>query len=93
MRGKFDFDILSICYYYFLYFYYRELLENSIAPKQQRLSASDQAQLIELLILKDSELKDTIKVSIALWSVYTFLFTNSMLCAKMYAVLYIYIYI
>ncbi|XP_068204352.1 mediator of RNA polymerase II transcription subunit 4 isoform X2 [Palaemon carinicauda] len=41
----------------------KELLENSIAPKQQRLSASDQAQLIELLILKDNELKDTIKLA------------------------------
>ena len=41
----------------------RELLENSIAPKQQRLSSSDLAQLVELLILKDAELKETIQVS------------------------------
>ncbi|KAK8746010.1 hypothetical protein OTU49_017223 [Cherax quadricarinatus] len=41
----------------------KELLENSIAPKQQRLSASELAQLVELLILKDAELKDTIKLA------------------------------
>ncbi|XP_071547210.1 mediator of RNA polymerase II transcription subunit 4 isoform X2 [Panulirus ornatus] len=41
----------------------KELLENSIAPKQQRLPPSDLAQLIELLILKDGELKDTIKLA------------------------------
>ncbi|XP_042217675.1 mediator of RNA polymerase II transcription subunit 4-like isoform X4 [Homarus americanus] len=41
----------------------KELLENSIAPKPQRLSSSDLAQLIELLILKDGELKDTIKLA------------------------------
>lgn len=44
-------------------FSYRELLENSIAPKQQRLSPADLSQLIELLIHKDTELKETIKVS------------------------------
>ncbi|XP_037786261.1 mediator of RNA polymerase II transcription subunit 4-like [Penaeus monodon] len=41
----------------------KELLENSIAPKAQRLSSHDQAQLIELLIHKDTELKENYKAS------------------------------
>ncbi|XP_069185077.1 mediator of RNA polymerase II transcription subunit 4 isoform X1 [Procambarus clarkii] len=41
----------------------KELLENSVAPKQQRLSPTELAQLVELLILKDAELKDTIKLA------------------------------
>lgn len=49
-------------WYYSVFLTFRELLENSIAPKAQRLSAHDQAQLIELLIHKDTELKETIKV-------------------------------
>ena len=46
-----------------LIFFFRELLENSVAPKQQRLSTTEVAQLIQLLIIKDTELKDTLKVS------------------------------
>lgn len=41
----------------------KELFENSIATKSQRLSAEDQTQLIELLVMKDKELKETIKLS------------------------------
>ncbi|XP_047493595.1 mediator of RNA polymerase II transcription subunit 4-like isoform X1 [Penaeus chinensis] len=41
----------------------KELLENSIAPKPQRLSTHEQAQLIDLLIHKDTELKETIKLA------------------------------
>ncbi|KAG0726299.1 Mediator of RNA polymerase II transcription subunit 4 [Chionoecetes opilio] len=41
----------------------KELFENSISPKQQRLPSADLAQLIELLVLKDGELKDTIQLA------------------------------
>ncbi|XP_076034230.1 mediator complex subunit 4 [Oratosquilla oratoria] len=41
----------------------KELLENSIAPKNNRLPPNEQDQLIELLIHKDGELKDAIKLA------------------------------
>jgi len=40
----------------------RELLENLIAPKPRRLNASDHDDLVQLLIEKDSELKEALKV-------------------------------
>ncbi|KAB7505165.1 Mediator of RNA polymerase II transcription subunit 4 [Armadillidium nasatum] len=41
----------------------RELLENSVAPKPQRLSSNEQTQLVQLLLTKDEELKETMKVA------------------------------
>ncbi|KAK3855877.1 hypothetical protein Pcinc_037749 [Petrolisthes cinctipes] len=41
----------------------KELLENSVAGKHQRLAPADVSQLVELLIHKDNELKETIKLA------------------------------
>ncbi|EEC01181.1 mediator of RNA polymerase II transcription subunit, putative [Ixodes scapularis] len=41
---------------------YRELFENIIAPRSQRLTSSEHAQLAELLVAKDEELKQTLVV-------------------------------
>lgn len=43
--------------------FFRELIENSIAAKQQRLSSADHTQLVELLISKDKDLKGALKVA------------------------------
>lgn len=57
-----------ICETAVFYCLFRELFENSVAPKHQRLAGTDLSQLIELLILKDGELKDTIKVrNLCIW--------------------------
>jgi hypothetical protein len=42
---------------------FRELLENVVAAKPKRLSPKDQEELTLLLITKDKELKETLKVS------------------------------
>lgn len=47
----------------------RELIENAVAPKQKKMSASDHADLVSLLIEKDKELKVTMKVSFAVFVV------------------------
>lgn len=44
-------------------YFYREMIEVSIAPKSQKLSASDHAQLTDLLLSKDSELKKTLELA------------------------------
>ena len=44
------------------------MLESTIAPKQDKLSPDDQNQLIQLLLLKNSALKDMFKVRSALES-------------------------
>lgn len=41
----------------------REMIEVSIAPKPQKLSAADHAQLTELLLSKDSELKKALELA------------------------------
>lgn len=41
----------------------KELFENLIAPKNQRLSATEHSQLAELLVAKDEELKQTLVVA------------------------------
>lgn len=41
----------------------RELIENTIAPKHLKLSSPEYTQLTELLITKDNELKDTLKLA------------------------------
>ena len=35
----------------------KELIENAIAPKPKKMSASDHAELTQLLVQKDKELK------------------------------------
>lgn len=42
---------------------YREIVEVSIAPKPQKLSAADHAQLTDLLLAKDAELKKTLELA------------------------------
>lgn len=44
-------------------FFLRQLVENSVAPKHQRLSAQELEAIIQLLITKDADLKKTIKVA------------------------------
>ncbi|XP_054933186.1 mediator of RNA polymerase II transcription subunit 4 isoform X1 [Dermacentor andersoni] len=41
----------------------KELFENIIAPKNQRLSAAEHSQLAELLVSKDEELKHTLVIA------------------------------
>ncbi|KAF9824023.1 hypothetical protein SFRURICE_020289 [Spodoptera frugiperda] len=41
----------------------KEMIEVSIAPKPQKLSAADHAQLTELLLSKDSELKKALELA------------------------------
>lgn len=41
----------------------KEIIENAIAPKSNKLSGSEYAQLTELLVAKDNELKDTLKLA------------------------------
>lgn len=39
------------------------MIEVSIAPKPQKLSAADHAQLTDLLLSKDAELKNTLELA------------------------------
>ncbi|XP_052867245.1 mediator of RNA polymerase II transcription subunit 4 isoform X2 [Anopheles cruzii] len=41
----------------------KELIENTIAPKAQKMSSADHSQLVELLVLKDKELKSTLQLA------------------------------
>ncbi|KAG8228984.1 hypothetical protein J437_LFUL009542 [Ladona fulva] len=41
----------------------KELLENTVAPKHQKISAVEHGQLTELLVAKDKELKETLKLA------------------------------
>jgi hypothetical protein len=41
----------------------REMLENVLAPKAQKLSTQEYEVLTELLVSKDKELKETLKVT------------------------------
>lgn len=43
--------------------FFREMIEVSIAPKSQKLSAADHAQLTDLLLSKDAELKKTLDLA------------------------------
>lgn len=40
----------------------RQLVDNSVSPKHQRLSAQELEAIIHLLIAKDADLKRTVKV-------------------------------
>lgn len=46
--------------YIFVFSCFRELFENLIAPKGQKLTSTELNQLAELLVLKDNELKSTL---------------------------------
>ncbi|CAH1975675.1 unnamed protein product [Acanthoscelides obtectus] len=41
----------------------KEIIENAIAPKSAKLSGPEYAQLTELLVAKDNELKETLKLA------------------------------
>lgn len=41
----------------------KELIDNTIAPKHQKISSADHAQLVELLVSKDKELKSTLQLA------------------------------
>ena len=41
----------------------RELIENSVAPKQSRMPAHEHKAVTELLVAKDKELKETLKLA------------------------------
>lgn len=41
----------------------KEIIENAIAPKGNKLSGQEYAQLTELLVAKDNELKETLKLA------------------------------
>lgn len=41
----------------------REIIENCIAPKPQKMSAAEHAQITELLLAKDAELKKTLELA------------------------------
>ncbi|EDS38965.1 mediator complex subunit 4 [Culex quinquefasciatus] len=41
----------------------KELIENTIAPKHQKISSADHAQLVELLVSKDKEMKSTLQLA------------------------------
>lgn len=43
--------------------FYREIIENSIAPKHLKLSGPEYSQLTELLVAKNNELNDTLKLA------------------------------
>ncbi|XP_058811750.1 mediator of RNA polymerase II transcription subunit 4 [Topomyia yanbarensis] len=41
----------------------KELIENTIAPKHQKISSADHSQLVELLVSKDREMKSTLQLA------------------------------
>lgn len=43
--------------------YYRELIENTIAPKHLKISSNDHAQLVDLLVSKDNDLKSVLQLA------------------------------
>ena len=43
--------------------FFREIFENAIAPKAKRLSANEHEEITTLLIQKDNELKETMKLA------------------------------
>lgn len=42
---------------------FRELIENSIAPKPQKISSTEHQQLVELMISKDNEFKTVLQLA------------------------------
>ena len=49
-------------FYIFYVCIYRELLDKTIAPKQEKLTPVEQNQLIQLLMSKNEELKEVYQV-------------------------------
>lgn len=41
----------------------RELIENSNAPKHQKISANDHTQLVDLILAKDAEMKSVLNLA------------------------------
>lgn len=41
----------------------RELIENTIAPKHQKISSADHQSLVHLLVAKDADLKEVLKLA------------------------------
>ena len=41
----------------------KEMIENTVAPKQKRMSAADHKAMSDLLVAKDKELKEALKVA------------------------------
>lgn len=41
----------------------RELIENTIAPKHQKISSGDHQSLVHLLVSKDAEMKEVLKLA------------------------------
>ena len=41
----------------------KEMIENTVAPKQKRMSAADHKAMSDLLVAKDKELKETLKLA------------------------------
>lgn len=58
---KLLFLILLFLLIFFIFYYLREMIENTIAQKPLKLSNEEYAQLTELLIAKDNELKTILK--------------------------------
>lgn len=56
---------MQVLYVYMLFMniIFREIIENAIAPKSSKLSGPEYAQLTDLLVAKDRELKDTLKLA------------------------------
>lgn len=42
---------------------FRELIENTIAPKHQKISSNEHTQLVQLLVSKDNELKSVLQLA------------------------------
>lgn len=55
--------ILSLSISIWLIWASREIIENAVAPKSNKFSGPEYAQLTELLVAKDQELKETLKLA------------------------------
>lgn len=51
------------CCYAIIYLFFRELIENTIVQKHQKLSNTDHALATEMLVSKDNKLKETLKLA------------------------------
>lgn len=58
-----NFENFKLFHLYQISVSHRELIENSTAPKHQKISSTDHTQLVELLVAKDTELKSVLKLA------------------------------
>lgn len=58
-----NFENFKLFHLYQISISHRELIENSTAPKHQKISSTDHTQLVELLVAKDTELKSVLKLA------------------------------